>query len=168
MRLVDGGTLRRRIDDDGPRAPREVATLGARVAAAPAHVHVRGIVHRDIKPSNVLTDSAGQHFLADFGLAWTTGSAQLTNSGEIVGTAYYLAPEQVTGGRCQHDGLTRLPEGRLVPPSRQLDISCERSNGRPRRAASVPTSVASKYGRIRSSMYRDAILAGPRELIRLV
>lgn len=98
MRLVDGGTLRRRIDD-GPLPPREVAALGARVAAALAHVHARGIVHRDIKPSNVLTDSAGQHFLADFGLAWTAGSAQLTNSGEMVGTAYYLAPEQVTGDR---------------------------------------------------------------------
>jgi serine/threonine protein kinase len=97
MRLVDNGTLRRRVDDGGPLPPREVATLGARVAAALAHVHARGIVHRDIKPSNVLIDSAGEHFLADFGLAWTAGSAQLTNSGEMVGTAYYLAPEQVRG-----------------------------------------------------------------------
>jgi serine/threonine protein kinase len=97
MSLVDGGTLRGRIDTEGPLTSGQVATLGVRLAAALAHVHANGIVHRDIKPSNVLIDSAGDYFLADFGLAWTAGSARLTNSGEMVGTAYYLAPEQVTG-----------------------------------------------------------------------
>lgn len=97
MRLVDGGTLRQLINTDGPLPSGRVARLGARLATALAHVHANGIVHRDVKPSNVLIDSAGDHYLADFGLAWALGSARLTNSGELVGTACYLAPEQVTG-----------------------------------------------------------------------
>jgi len=97
MKLVDGGTLRQRIDTGGGFASGQVATLGTRLAAALGHVHANGIVHRDVKPSNVLIDSTGDFYLADFGLAWALGAAHLTNSGEMVGTAYYLAPEQVTG-----------------------------------------------------------------------
>jgi len=97
MRLVDGGTLRQRIDTNGPLEPRDVAALGARLATALTHVHANGIVHRDVKPSNVLIDAAGDYYLADFGLAWVLGSAHITKSGELVGTACYLAPEQVAG-----------------------------------------------------------------------
>ncbi|HEY7597259.1 MAG TPA: protein kinase [Actinophytocola sp.] len=97
MQLVEGGTLRQRINTDGALPAGQVAGLGARLATALAHVHANGIVHRDVKPSNVLIDSGGDYYLADFGLAWALGSARLTNTGELVGTACYLAPEQVTG-----------------------------------------------------------------------
>jgi eukaryotic-like serine/threonine-protein kinase len=97
FRLIDGGTLRQRINDHGPLTRDRVARIGARLATALAHVHEHGIVHRDVKPSNVLIDSTEACYLADFGLAWSLGSSRVTNSGEMAGTACYLAPEQVAG-----------------------------------------------------------------------
>ena len=95
LQLVEGDTLARRIDD-GPLPPVRVAAMGALLAGALAHVHQRGIVHRDVKPSNILC-GAGEVFLADFGISRLIGSDPLTGVGVVVGTASYLAPEQVRG-----------------------------------------------------------------------
>jgi serine/threonine protein kinase len=95
MRLVNGTTLRELIDR-GPLESAVVAGFGARLADVLAYVHARAVVHRDVKPSNVLIDEAGLCYLADFGLAQALDTAHLTGSQEIVGTAAYLAPEQVT------------------------------------------------------------------------
>jgi eukaryotic-like serine/threonine-protein kinase len=96
LQLVDGRTLHNRIGD-GPLSPEEVRTLGARLADALAHVHANDVVHRDVKPSNILLDTEGNAYLADFGLARLTGATRLTGTGEMMGTAAYLAPEQVRG-----------------------------------------------------------------------
>jgi eukaryotic-like serine/threonine-protein kinase len=96
MELVEGSTLRRLIDL-GPIAPHKVAKVGVRLADTLAHVHSRRIVHRDIKPSNVLLDKDGAAYLADFGIARAIGTARMTAGGLCVGTAAYLAPEQVAG-----------------------------------------------------------------------
>lgn len=96
MQLVSGCTLRTVINR-GPLGPRQVARLGARLAETVRYVHSRQVVHRDIKPSNVLLDKDGVGYLADFGIAKAVGAAQLTASGHCVGTAAYLAPEQVSG-----------------------------------------------------------------------
>jgi len=94
LRLATGGTLRDRLDT-GPLLQSRVAEIGATVAEVLAYVHERGIVHRDIKPSNVLFDEEGDCYLADFGIAKAMGSAHITDTNEFVGTAAYIAPEQV-------------------------------------------------------------------------
>jgi serine/threonine protein kinase len=71
----------------------------ARVADGLAHAHACGVVHRDVKPSNILLDSSGRPHLADFGIARLVDSTATTGAGFVVGTASYLAPEQVRAER---------------------------------------------------------------------
>jgi serine/threonine protein kinase len=97
LQLVDGPTLRDRLAGS-PLDPGETRALGANLSDALTHVHGHGVVHRDVKPSNILLDLDGMPYLADFGLARLTGSTRLTKCDEMVGTAAYLAPEQVRGG----------------------------------------------------------------------
>jgi serine/threonine protein kinase len=94
LQLIKGCTLRKLVNE-GPMRPVVVARLGARLAETLQYVHSRPIVHRDLKPSNVLLDEDGTGYLADFGIATLIGSARLTRTGHCVGTAAYLAPEQV-------------------------------------------------------------------------
>ena len=93
--LVEGPTLAERLDV-GPLDPDEVLRIGARLADALAHVHGAGIVHRDLKPANVLLGADGPR-LADFGIARALDGTAVTGTGYVVGTAAYLAPEQVRG-----------------------------------------------------------------------
>ncbi|MET8574672.1 protein kinase [Streptomyces sp. NPDC005012] len=98
MELVDGPTLGGLLA--GGALPRtRVAALGAALARALAHVHRAGIVHRDVKPSNVLLDADGAPHLADFGIARLVDTTRHTAPDVLTGTAAYLAPEQVAGGR---------------------------------------------------------------------
>ncbi len=94
LELVRGPTLRDRVES-GPLRVEEVRRLGAQLADALAYVHGRGVVHRDVKPSNILLGDQAR--LADFGLARLVDSTHLTEAGQLVGTAAYLAPEQVRG-----------------------------------------------------------------------
>jgi eukaryotic-like serine/threonine-protein kinase len=94
--LVEGPCLAERIAE-GPLEPEEVRRIGARLADALAHVHRAGIVHRDLKPANVLIDRNGHPRLADFGIARALDCTAVTLTGYVIGTAAYLAPEQVRG-----------------------------------------------------------------------
>lgn len=95
MELVPGSDLATRLRE-GPLDPATAARLGAQVADGLAAVHAQGIVHRDVKPANVLLESDGRHVkLADFGIALLRDASRVTGTGTVMGTAAYLAPEQV-------------------------------------------------------------------------
>jgi eukaryotic-like serine/threonine-protein kinase len=101
LRLIEGRTLHDRLAQ-GPLPVDEVRRLGTRLADALAHVHAHDLVHRDVKPANILLDREDDAYLADFGLAHLAGATRLTRTDQLVGTAAYLAPEQVLGQEIGH------------------------------------------------------------------
>ncbi|MFJ4220271.1 serine/threonine-protein kinase [Curtobacterium luteum] len=97
MELVPGSDLATRLRE-GPLDTVTAARVGAQIADGLAAAHAQGVVHRDVKPANVLLESDGQHVkLADFGIALLRDSARVTGTGTVMGTAAYIAPEQVMG-----------------------------------------------------------------------
>ena len=96
MELVEGETLGDTLRR-GPLDSHRTAVIGRSVAEALEYVHGKGLVHRDVKPANVLVGTDGRSRLTDFGIARLIDSAKVTATGMMVGTASYLAPEQVAG-----------------------------------------------------------------------
>jgi serine/threonine protein kinase/tetratricopeptide (TPR) repeat protein len=94
MKFAEGGTLSARIGNYRDK-PREAAALVAKLARAVTFAHEHGILHRDLKPGNVLFDSAGKPYVSDFGLAkWLARESDLTQTFAVLGTPFYMAPEQ--------------------------------------------------------------------------
>jgi serine/threonine protein kinase len=79
----------------GPRVDSEA--LARELLDALSHIHAAGIVHRDVKPANVLVGPDGRARLTDFGIALAEGSTGLTETGQVIGTLKYLAPEVASG-----------------------------------------------------------------------
>ncbi|MGD9958958.1 serine/threonine-protein kinase [Nocardioides sp.] len=97
MEYVDGVTLTELVRRHGPLSPDGAAAIFARVADALAAAHAQQIVHRDVKPSNILVGADGLVKLSDFGIARSTGDESLTQTGMLIGSPAYLAPEVATG-----------------------------------------------------------------------
>ncbi|MEY9927425.1 serine/threonine protein kinase/outer membrane protein assembly factor BamB [Catenulispora sp. GP43] len=94
---IDGPSLLARVSDGGPMDAREARTLGAGLAEALRDIHRAGLVHRDLKPGNVLLAADGPR-LIDFGIIRAEDGEGLTETGYVLGSAGYMAPEQAAGG----------------------------------------------------------------------
>ncbi len=104
MEYLAGGSLR--VRGPGGLDPDACVGIVADVASALQHAHVMGIVHRDIKPQNIMFREDGTTVLTDFGIAKVSGVSELTQSGTVLGTPYYMSPEQAQGR--QVDGRSDL------------------------------------------------------------
>jgi hypothetical protein len=145
MKYVEGASLAQQLPRLGQDA-RAAARLVAEVARAAHHAHQRGLIHRDLKPANILIDAQGQPYVTDFGLAKRIeGGSNLTQSGVIVGTPSYMAPEQVRGpaglttavdvyalGAVLYEALTGRPPFQAETPLDTLLQVLEREPATPR------------------------------------
>jgi serine/threonine protein kinase len=96
MEYLDGGSLRERLVG-GDFGLAETQGILEQVASALDYAHARGLIHRDIKPGNILFTADGRPKVADFGIARPTGETRLTQTGILMGTPEYMAPEQAEG-----------------------------------------------------------------------
>ncbi len=97
MEYVSGSTLEQLMSAQEALDPAFLASILRQTAAALDYAHQKGIVHRDIKPANIIVTEAGVSKIADFGIAKISAADQMTQTGLIVGTPNYMAPEQVQG-----------------------------------------------------------------------
>lgn len=105
MEFLEGGDLRNLIEDRRNISPESIAEIGADICEALACAHDHGVVHRDIKPANVMTPRNAPIKLADFGIAHMSDST-LTQEGALIGTPFYMSPEQFMGQKV--DGRSDL------------------------------------------------------------
>jgi hypothetical protein len=97
MELVPGQPLSSIIEHEQVLSPDRTLSMIAQTARALAIAHAQGLVHRDIKPGNLLITPDGRVKVTDFGIARLADQVPLTQTGQVMGTAQYLAPEQATG-----------------------------------------------------------------------
>ena len=97
MEFMTGEPLSTLIHDRAPMPPAEVTEILHQTALALQSAHDAGVVHRDVKPANIVVDADGYAKLTDFGIARALNEAPLTQTGEVLGTPHYLAPEQAKG-----------------------------------------------------------------------
>ena len=131
MEYVDGEPLSRMLRR-GPLRPEEARRMVIDVGDALDHAHQQGIVHRDVKPANVLIREDGVAKLADLGIATASDGTKITRSGIVLGTAAYMAPEQL--------------EGRTLGPAADIyalaAIAFEALSGRKPREGTTPMEIA--------------------------
>lgn len=98
MEYVDAPTLDQIIDRDGPLSPEAAARIGLDLLSVLETAHAEGIVHRDVKPANVMVAEDGRVKLADFGIASIQDDPKITQTGLVLGSPSFMAPEQAQTG----------------------------------------------------------------------
>lgn len=145
MEYLPEPDLKRIVKEYAPLPLRKVLEVSIQCARALAYAHKQGLVHRDVKPHNILFTDDGRVKLSDFGIAAAAGEAGLTDSGLVLGTAYYISPEQAQG----------------APATAQSDIYSlgvvmfECTTGRPPFSGSTPAEIAAKHVRERPPSLRS-------------
>lgn len=97
MEHVDGEPLSALVAREGALGPERTLEFVGQTALALQAAHDAGVIHRDVKPGNILVTPDGNVKITDFGIARATNSVPLTQTGAIMGTAYYISPEQASG-----------------------------------------------------------------------
>ena len=97
MELAGGRDLERVIADDGPLDPSRAVRIAEQICDALGHAHAAGVVHRDVKPANVIVADHDLVKVTDLGIARAVGDSTLTATGNVLGSAHYLSPEQAEG-----------------------------------------------------------------------
>jgi beta-lactam-binding protein with PASTA domain/tRNA A-37 threonylcarbamoyl transferase component Bud32 len=155
MEYVQGRPLSAVLRDPQQLSPRDIATIGAGVAAALAFAHRHGVVHRDVKPGNILMTPDGDVKVTDFGIARAMNTEEsLTQTGAVMGTAAYFSPEQAEGkGVDSRSDIYSLGV-----------VLYEMAVGRPPFTGDSPVAVASKHVRDQPVLPRQANPAVPPAL----
>ena len=97
MDYIEGSTLRSVVERRHSLPHEGAISIVVEICRAVAHAHSKGIIHRDLKPENVMIDTEGDVFVMDFGLARAVEDTSLTQPGMVLGTPFYMSPEQLAG-----------------------------------------------------------------------
>jgi eukaryotic-like serine/threonine-protein kinase len=138
----------------GPLSSERVASVIGAVASALDHAHAHGVLHRDVKPGNILLREDGAVKLADLGIATAAEQTRITTSGTLLGTAAYMAPEQLEGG----EATPRSDVYSLAA------VAFEALGGRRARLGATPLEVAHQIATEPPPDLREACPDAPPEL----
>ena len=157
MEYVDGEPLSR-VLRRGPLRPEEVVRMVRDLGDALDHAHAQGVVHRDVKPGNVLIRQDGLTKLADLGIATASDGTRITRSGTVLGTAAYMAPEQL-------DGSEAGPPADIYALAA---IAFEALSGRKPREGRSPMEIAHKIATEGAPDLRDAWPKAPKQAAQVL
>jgi len=157
MEYVEGEPLSRMLRR-GPLRPEEVAAMVRDLGDALDHAHKQGVVHRDVKPANVLVREDGVTKLADLGIATASDGTKITRSGTVLGTAAYMAPEQL-------DGRGAGPPADVYALAA---ISYEALSGKRPREGKTPIEIAHKVATEGAPDLRHVWPTAPKEAARVL